>query len=174
VFVKQNRRNVPKTNSIINPVPMQQQNNLFYEGHNHSADGGTSEFDKYSHTLQKPQSRGGHKRSMTTQEIKHSDKHSVANNVLDPTSILKTAGQNNIVGQLIQSTIEARRNSELNNTTNSKGKVTETILMNEQGQPLYNNKIIINQQHYFTDSIKIYQNPSAQGVSNKTSNSQTE
>ena len=24
--------------------------------------------------------------------------------------------------------------------------------------PHYNNKIIINQQHYFTDSIKIYQN----------------
>ena len=39
----------------------------------------------------------------------------------------------------------------------------DSVLLDKKGQ--YNNKIIINQQHYFTDSIKIYQNQKNEGNS---------
>ena len=76
-------------------------------------------------------SRGGKKRSSTTCEHHHG--------VLDPSSA-------DPVNQIIQSTMEARRNSEM------------------EGQPVYNNKIIINQQHYQSTSIHSVNNQVGQVI----------
>ncbi len=38
---------------------------------------------------------------------------------------------------------------------------SQAIMQGDQQAAHFNNKIIINQQHYFTDSIKIYQNQNA-------------
>lgn len=44
----------------------------------------------------------------------------------------------------------------------------QVIMADVKTQPHHiNNKIIINQQHYFTDSIKIYQNPNQQTQPNQ-------
>lgn len=92
--------------------------------------------------------------------------------ILDPTSLLPINQSNSkIVNQVLENVLpssgmpgrqgnmeggthpqQVAMDASVNGLIGGSGSGAVTQL------PHYNNKIIINQQHYFTDSIKIYQN----------------
>ena len=118
----------------------------------------------------KRQSSKLHRRSQTTHEQMHAPaamQHMTyeqnpthQSKLMDPAAMARNHNNSHFEGQFMNETsMDERRLSEGNAQMKKGG---DSVLFGEPKQPQVNNKIIINQQHYFTDSIKIYQNQNAQ------------
>lgn len=156
-FVSKNRRNILKANA--GPIVYsQQKHNTATRGHQRDLsdvnDGSAPE-----HSGQRPTTSG-----LKVKNVRRKNFQTAQNNFVGANAQYVRAIVNSSVnGRPTDRTSQGGIDNSLDRLAASNVASDQVIIADVKNQPHFNNKIIINQQHYFTDSIKIYQNQSQPG-----------